>query len=108
MNPFNYYLTVLKKYIVFKGRSRRSEFWYFVLFNQIIASVVGYIGGLINVPILGLIYFLAVLIPMIAVSVRRMHAVGKSGWFVLIPIYNLILAVTEGEKGSNAYGPSPK
>jgi uncharacterized membrane protein YhaH (DUF805 family) len=44
----------------------------------------------------------------IAVAVRRMHDVGKSGWFVLIPIYNLVLAVTEGNKGTNEYGPDPK
>jgi uncharacterized membrane protein YhaH (DUF805 family) len=51
---------------------------------------------------------LAVLIPSIAVGVRRMHDVGKSGWFLLIPIYNLILALSEGEKGDNKYGPDPK
>lgn len=50
----------------------------------------------------------AMLAPSIAVAVRRMHDVGKSGWFVLIPIYNLVLAVTEGDKGTNEYGPDPK
>lgn len=54
------------------------------------------------------IYSLGVLIPAIAVGVRRMHDVGKSGWFLLIPIYNLVLAVTEGEVGENQYGPDPK
>jgi uncharacterized membrane protein YhaH (DUF805 family) len=48
------------------------------------------------------------LAPSIAVAVRRMHDVGKSGWFVLIPIYNLVLAVTEGNKRTNEYGPDPK
>jgi uncharacterized membrane protein YhaH (DUF805 family) len=57
---------------------------------------------------LGTIYSLGVLIPSIAVGVRRMHDVGKSGWFLLIPIYNLILAVREGESGPNKYGPDPK
>ena len=51
---------------------------------------------------------MAVLIPGIAVAVRRMHDVGKSGWFALIPIYNIILALSEGDQGDNAYGPDPK
>ncbi|MCE2743744.1 MAG: DUF805 domain-containing protein, partial [Fluviicola sp.] len=58
--------------------------------------------------IIGNIYSLAVLLPSLAVAVRRMHDVGKSGWFVLIPIYNFILAVTEGDSGSNEYGNDPK
>ncbi len=57
---------------------------------------------------LGTIYSLAVFIPSIAVAVRRMHDVGKSGWFILIPIYNLILACTNGESGENKYGTDPK
>jgi len=61
-----------------------------------------------NTEWLSNIYNLAVLIPGIAVGVRRMHDVGKSGWFLLIPIYNLILACTDGEKGSNLYGLDPK
>ena len=59
-------------------------------------------------PILGTVASLAFLIPSIAVGVRRMHDVGKSGWFLLIPIYNLILACTPGESGTNEYGPDPK
>ena len=54
------------------------------------------------------IYSLAVFVPSIAVGVRRMHDVNKSGWYCLIPIYNLILACTEGTPGSNEYGPDPK
>lgn len=54
------------------------------------------------------IYSLAALIPALAVGVRRMHDVGKSGWYLLIPIYNLILAFTEGDAGDNEYGPNPK
>ena len=54
------------------------------------------------------IYQLATLIPFIAVSVRRMHDVNKSGWFLLIPIYSLIIAITDGTKGDNKYGPDPK
>lgn len=70
--------------------------------------VVGFIGGLIHFPLLSTIVMLGFLVPNIAVGVRRMHDVGKSGWFILIPIYNLVLAVTEGQKGDNQYGADPK
>jgi len=108
MEQFNYYIHVLKNYATFNGRARRSEYWYFVLFNTIISFGIGFIGGLISFGLLSTIYSLAVLIPSIAVGVRRMHDVGKSGWFLLIPIYNLILALTDGEKGENQYGADPK
>ena len=104
----NYYLKVLKNYATFNGRARRKEYWMFVLFNTIFAFVFGFVCGFIGVPDLAQLYSLAVLLPSIAVGVRRMHDVGKSGWFLLIPIYNLILAVTEGEEGENQYGQDPK
>jgi uncharacterized membrane protein YhaH (DUF805 family) len=104
----NYYLKVLQNYAKFSGRARRSEYWYFFLFNVIIALAFGFVCGLLQVPQLANIYTLAVLIPAIAVAVRRMHDVGKSGWFVLIPIYNLILACTKGDTGDNEYGEDPK
>ena len=104
----NYYLKVLRNYATFSGRARRSEYWYFFLFNIIFAIVLGILGGIINSTILSNLYSLALLIPGIAVGVRRMHDVGKSGWFLLIPIYNLILACTEGDTGDNKYGPDPK
>jgi len=103
-----YYLKVLQNYANFNGRARRSEYWYFFLFNTLISLVLGFIDGLLDTTIIGSLYSLAVLIPTIAVGVRRMHDVGKSGWFLLIPIYNIILAVTDGEKGENSYGPDPK
>lgn len=104
----NYYLKVLQNYANFNGRARRAEYWYFFLFNTIASIVVGIIGGLLDFKLLGNLYSLAVLLPSIAVAVRRMHDVGKSGWFILIPIYNFILAVTEGDAGENEYGPDPK
>ena len=104
----NYYLKVLQNYANFNGRARRAEYWYFVLFNIIASIIVGIIGGLMDFELLGNLYSLAVLLPSLAVGVRRMHDVGKSGWFILIPIYNLILAVTEGDAGENEYGPDPK
>lgn len=110
MESFNYYLEVLKKYTVFNGRARRAEYWYFVLFNVIISFILGIIDGAIGLLQFGVsdIYSLGVLIPSIAVGVRRMHDVGKSGWYLLIPIYNIILAATEGEPNTNEYGPDPK
>jgi uncharacterized membrane protein YhaH (DUF805 family) len=104
----NYYLKVLQNYAKFSGRARRSEYWYFFLFNVIIGIAFGFVCGILQVPQLANIYTLAVLIPAIAVAVRRMHDVGKSGWFVLIPIYNIILACTKGDTGDNEYGEDPK
>lgn len=104
----NYYLKVLQNYANFNGRARRKEYWMFVLFNFIASFILGFIGGLLEFPLLGNLYSLAVLLPSIAVAVRRMHDVGKSGWYILIPIYNFILCVTEGDNGENEYGPDPK
>ncbi|WP_281231437.1 DUF805 domain-containing protein [Flavobacterium gelatinilyticum] len=106
-----YKKVVFQNYANFNGRARRKEYWMFVLVNMIISIPLNYILPLAVTPslaFLGTIYSLAVLVPSIAVGVRRMHDVGKSGWFILIPIYNLILACTEGERGANAYGPDPK
>ncbi len=104
----NYYITVLQNYANFNGRARRSEYWYFVLFNIIISIGIGFVAGFIGFTLLSTIYSVGVLVPSIAVAVRRMHDVGKSGWFILIPIYNLVLACSDGDKGDNAYGPDPK
>jgi uncharacterized membrane protein YhaH (DUF805 family) len=100
----DYYLAAFKKYATFQGRARRKEYWMFFLFNCLIYFGIGLVGS----SELVLLYYLVVLIPSIAVAVRRMHDVGKSGWFVLIPIYNFILAITEGNRGENEYGPDPK
>ncbi len=104
----NYYFGVLAKYAQFNGRARRSEYWYFTLFNLIILIVLRLIWFYYGFSILYTVYSLGVLIPGIAVGVRRMHDVNKSGWFVLIPIYNLVLACTDGTSGDNEYGPDPK
>jgi len=111
----NWYLKVLRNYANFDGRARRSEYWYFFLFNVIISIVLeivvvfsGLTVGDEEIGILGTIYSLAIFIPSLAVGIRRMHDVGKSGWFILIPLYNLYLAVQDGEVGYNQYGPDPK
>jgi len=103
-----WYFETLRKYAQFNGRSRRSEYWYFTLFSIIFQIILMFIGNAISWPFLDSLYSLAVLIPGIAVGVRRMHDVNKSGWFILIPIYNLILACTDGTAGENDYGRDPK
>jgi uncharacterized membrane protein YhaH (DUF805 family) len=111
----NWYIKVLKQYADFNGRARRKEYWMFVLFNVIFSIATQLLDGILglasfeegNGPI-NIIYTLALLVPSLAVAVRRMHDVGKSGWFILIPIYNFILAVTNGEEKDNEYGPDPK
>lgn len=109
----NYYLSVLKKYAVFEGRASRAEYWYFVLFNYLamfaLASIDGFLGfsKSSEQSLLVQIYTFAVLIPSIGLIIRRMHDVNKSGWYALIPIYNLVLALTTGTVGKNKYGKKP-
>ncbi|MUH35840.1 DUF805 domain-containing protein, partial [Zobellia amurskyensis] len=107
----NWYLKVLQNYAGFEGRARRKEYWMFFLFNMLISYGLQIVAIVVEVPallFLSIIYSLGVLIPGIAVGVRRMHDVGKSGWFLLVPIYNLILACTDSEEGENKYGSNPK
>jgi len=118
----SWYLEVLKKYAVFGGRARRKEYWYFTLFTVIVSilfSVIDAVIGTSNIYLgLGLlsgIYTLAVLIPSIAVSFRRLHDIGRSGWWILIAlipligvIVLLIFAIQDSQPGENQYGPNPK
>ena len=118
----SWYLEALKKYAVFSGRSRRMEYWYFVLFNIIVSIVLGTIDALLGtlgsgmgVGLLSGIYGLAILIPSLAVTVRRLHDIDRSGWWIfinLIPLIGaivlLVFAVSEGTPGNNRYGPNPK
>ena len=110
----NWYLKVLKQYSDFNGRARRKEYWMFLLFNVLIVFAIGLIEGLFDLfattdeSVLGGIYQLAVFIPSLAVGMRRMHDVGKPGWYVFIPIYNLILSLTDGDRLENQYGQDPK
>jgi uncharacterized membrane protein YhaH (DUF805 family) len=123
-----WYLKVLRQYADFSGRARRKEFWYFVLFNFIAATVAMFIdlvaGWKITVdsgsPMLSygpcyLTYMLATLLPALAVEVRRLHDLGKSGWWMLIAliplvgvIWLLVLFCTDGQSGQNRYGAGPK
>ena len=105
----NWYIGALKKYAVFSGRARRMEYWMFVLFNLIIGFVLGFVEGLAGGPgIVGNIYSLAVLIPGIAVGVRRKHDTDRSGWWLLLPIVNIVFLAQDGKQEDNRFGPDPK
>ncbi|HDH03921.1 MAG TPA: DUF805 domain-containing protein [Candidatus Campbellbacteria bacterium] len=117
----NYYLAVLKKYAIFNGRARRAEYWYFTLFNLIISVALGVVNGIvffttgISIIVLCWIYVLAVVIPSLAVAVRRLHDTGRSGWWMLISlipfiggIVLLVFFVQDSQPGENQYGSNPK
>ncbi len=116
-----WYLKALRQYADFEGRARRTEFWMFFLFNALVAIVLGIIAGALYNATNGAsiwlvwIYQLAVLIPYIAVAVRRLHDTGRTGWWYLIalvPLVGLIILIvfwaTAGNPGPNQYGPDPK
>ena len=114
----NWYLAVLKNYAGFSGRARRQEYWMYALFNILIVLVLEGIGLAARtyalLAIVG-IYYLAVLIPSLAVLVRRLHDTNRSGaWFFIsfVPLVGgimlLIFLCTEGDRGPNQYGPDPK
>ncbi|HYD55562.1 MAG TPA: DUF805 domain-containing protein [Burkholderiales bacterium] len=113
----NWYLDVVKnKYATFSGRARRKEYWMFFLMNLLIAMGIGIVEAIIGLGgILGILYALALLIPGIAVSVRRLHDTGRSGWWLLIGfipfigwIVVLVFMVLDSQPGDNEYGPNPK
>ena len=107
--------TVFSKYVDFSGRARRSEYWWFYLLYVIVAIVIAAIDAAIKNPILLVLVVLAFLLPTLAVTVRRLHDTGKSGWMILIGIIPLVGGIIllvflcqDSQPGQNAYGPSPK
>ena len=122
--------SVFSKYATFTGRASRSEYWYFTLFNIITSTLLfllgiaigaatggsdGVPGGLIVGYILYIIYGLGVLIPSLAVTVRRLHDTNSSGWLILlglIPcvggIVLLVFMILQGTNGENKYGDIPE
>ena len=122
----------LRRYFDFSGRSRRMEYWMFVVFQVLVAlalvflmvlgSAAGGAGGLGGEPgslgaigiVLLIVFWLAMVIPTIAVTVRRLHDQNLSGWFYLlnfVPVANLVLLVfmfIDGTPGENRFGPDPK
>ena len=111
-----WFLKVVRdNYANFDGRARRKEYWMFVLINFIISCVLGILAYVANVfYYLSVIVSLALIIPSIAVGVRRLHDINKSGWMLLlclIPFVNfylIYLLFLEGDKGPNEYGADPK
>jgi uncharacterized membrane protein YhaH (DUF805 family) len=106
----HWYTDVLKKYAVFDGRARREEFWMFTLFNLIISLGI----ALIAAP-LYLLYSLIVLLPHLAVTVRRLHDTARNGWWLLIvliplvgPIMILVFTALDSDPEENQYGANPK
>jgi uncharacterized membrane protein YhaH (DUF805 family) len=119
--PLDCYLEALRKYAVFKGRAQRKDYWFFFLFNSVIALVLVILeaaAGLLRESGVGPLsgsYILAVLIPGIAVLVRRLHDTNRSGWWLfiaLIPILGnialTVFLVQDSQPGENQYGPNPK
>jgi uncharacterized membrane protein YhaH (DUF805 family) len=130
MGTFNQYFidTIKNKYADFNGRATRSEYWYFVLFYFILSVIARVIDIMLVNPQLTLspeaaqqgtvitgLFSLALLLPQIAVSIRRLHDIGKSGWWyllILVPIIGWLILIyfyiQDSQLGSNVYGSNPK
>ncbi|MBI2630861.1 DUF805 domain-containing protein [Candidatus Nomurabacteria bacterium] len=119
MEEFKY--VVFKKYAEFNGRARRREFWMFLLFSFIISIALSIIDSILGTEvgrgngILSSLYSLAIIVPSIAVTVRRLHDTNRSGWWWflwLIPIVGWIILIvwlaTDSMAGDNQYGPNSK
>lgn len=102
-----YFIGAVKKYAEFTGRATRMEYWMFYLFYVVNSAVLGGVAGILGAKngaiVVSLIYFMAMLIPSIAIHVRRMHDIGKSGWFVLVPVYNFIALFISSQDCKNRF-----
>lgn len=103
---------LVQKYVKFDGRASRSEFWWFTLFSFIVSAVLYLVDGVLGIDLLRNIYSLAVLLPTLAVGARRLHDIGKSGWWqlliiTLIGILVLIYWWVQPSEGENQHGPTP-
>ena len=115
-----WFLKVLQQYSDFDGRARRKEFWIFMLFNWMFGAVASTLDIVLGFSwgyffLLNGLYSIVLLIPSLAVAVRRLHDIGKSGWMLLIllipvvgGIWMLVLLLREGNSFENEYGPNPK
>lgn len=115
--------SVLTQYVGFSGRARRSEYWWFVLFSILVGIIASVLDSVLGTDfessagsgLFSLLANLALLLPSLAVAIRRLHDTDRSGWWVLIgliPILGLIVLVVffvqDGTPGPNRFGPSPK
>ena len=117
-----WYLKVLNNYASFRGRARRKEYWIFTLVNVVFTIVAIVLDNLVRLTFEGSVYgflstayILATIVPSFSVLVRRLHDIGKSGWYVLVYFVPLLgglillaFTVTDGDYGENDYGPDPK
>jgi len=112
-----WYMEALQKYVEFSGRARRKEFWTFALTNFVISIILSVLDGIVGIGFgfIGTLFSLAIFLPSIAVGVRRLHDIGKEGWWLLvglIPVIGWIVLiyfyVQDSEPGSNVYGVNPK
>ena len=108
------YIQVLQKYAVFDGRAKRSEYWLFMLTHVIISIILGLIPLVLGwFVVVEVVYFLALLVPVLAVGARRLHDSGKSGWLqliLLIPLIGWIIVIilmALPSDDENKYGPRP-
>ncbi|MGF1741445.1 DUF805 domain-containing protein [Vibrio profundum] len=118
----NWYLLVLSKYTVFGGRARRKEYWYFTLVHAIVSICLTFLDEHFRLyvdespqGILSTLYLLLVFLPMLAVTIRRLHDSNRTGWWFFImlvpiigPLVLLYFLVQPSNDGTNQYGPNPK
>ena len=106
---------MLKNYAGFRGRARRLEYWQFAIVNALVATALGALGASLKTPLPYLLYVAAIVIPSLAVAVRRLHDTGRSGWWLLLTLVPLLGGIVvlvwlclDGEDGRNQYGANPK
>jgi len=117
----SWFLKALKNYAGFSGRSRRKEYWFFILFYIIFFMVLAFLDGLLGtfsvetgIGVLTGIFILGMIVPNIAVTIRRLHDTDRSGWWILIcfvpfvgGLVLLVFMILSGTQGNNQYGPDP-
>jgi uncharacterized membrane protein YhaH (DUF805 family) len=114
MSPIDYYVRAFQKYSQFSGRATRAEYWWFYLITVAVSLLLGIVDEILNTPFGG-IYFFASLIPTLAIQIRRLHDINKSGWYILLNfviiigwIWLLVLNILDSTPGDNKYGPNPQ
>jgi uncharacterized membrane protein YhaH (DUF805 family) len=107
--------SVLTQYAVFSGRSRRSEYWWYTLFAVVVSLVASQIDGAMGSRFVSIVVALALFLPGLGVSMRRLHDTGRSGWWLLIglvPVVGVIVLIVfyvqDSQPTANVHGPSPK